>query len=73
MVGNADVHRQVRRTALITVALFAALVFGIVVLAGGAISVVRTAYRVPAGSCSRFRKRRMPPRGRPMRPGELNT
>ena len=35
MVGKADVNRQVRRTALITVALFAALVFGIVVLAGG--------------------------------------
>ena len=35
MLGNADFARRVRRTALITVALFAALVFGIIVLAGG--------------------------------------
>ena len=35
MVGNADFKRRVRRTALLTVALSAALIFGIVVLAGG--------------------------------------
>ena len=35
MHGNADFNRRVRRTAAITVALFAALVFGIFVLAGG--------------------------------------
>ena len=39
----------------------------------GAISVVRRAYLVPAGSCTFFRKRRMLRMGRPMRPGELNT
>ena len=31
------------------------------------------AYGVPAGSSTFFRKRRMPPMGLPMRPGELNT
>ena len=35
MVGNADFKRRVRRTALLTVGLSAALSFGIVVLAGG--------------------------------------
>ena len=35
MLGNADLDHQRRRAALITVALFAALVFGLVVLAGG--------------------------------------
>ena len=35
MLGNEDFNRRVRFTALITVALSAALVFGIVVLAGG--------------------------------------
>ncbi len=35
MLGNEDFKRRVRRTALITVALSAALVFGIIVLAGG--------------------------------------
>ncbi len=35
MLGNEDFKRRVRRTALITVALSAALVFGILVLAGG--------------------------------------
>ncbi len=35
VLGNADFNRRVRRTAVITVALLAALVFGIVVLVGG--------------------------------------
>ena len=35
MQRNADFKRRVRRTAAITVALSAALVFGIVMLAGG--------------------------------------
>jgi hypothetical protein len=35
VVENADFNRQVRRTALITVALLAALAFGIIVLASG--------------------------------------
>ena len=35
MLDTAEFDRRVRRTALITVALFAALVFGIIVLAGG--------------------------------------
>ena len=35
MLGNADFKRRVGRTAAITVALFAALVFGIFVLAAG--------------------------------------
>ena len=35
MVEHADFNRRVRRTAVITVALLAALIFGIVVLAGG--------------------------------------
>ena len=35
VLGNEDFDRRVRRTAVITVALLAALVFGIVVLAGG--------------------------------------
>ena len=35
MTTKDDFNRQVRRTALLTVALFAALIFGIVVLAGG--------------------------------------
>jgi hypothetical protein len=35
VADKADFHRQVRRTASITVALLAALVFGIVVLVGG--------------------------------------
>ena len=35
MLENADFKRRVRRTAVITLALFAALVFGIFVLAGG--------------------------------------
>ncbi len=39
----------------------------------GAISVVRSAYLVPAGSWSSLRKRCMPRMGFPKRPGELNT
>ena len=35
VLGNADFKLRVRRTALITVTLLAALIFGIVVLAGG--------------------------------------
>jgi hypothetical protein len=35
VLGNADFDLRVRRTALITVALAGALVFGIVVIAGG--------------------------------------
>ena len=31
------------------------------------------AYGMPAGSSTFFSKRRMPPMGLPMRPGELNT
>ena len=38
----------------------------------GAISVVRTAYRVPARSWRSSRNRRMPRMGLPNRPGELN-
>src|SRR5207248_3348589 len=45
-----------------------------VLLSGrGAISVVRSAYFVPAGSDTSFRKRRISRIGPPMRPGELNT
>ena len=35
MADNADFNRQVRLTALLTLALVAALVFGIVILIGG--------------------------------------
>ena len=39
----------------------------------GASSAVKMAYGKPAGSSTFFRKRRMPPMGLPMCPGELNT
>ena len=35
MTAKDEFNRQVRRTALLTVALLAALIFGIIVLAGG--------------------------------------
>lgn len=35
MIARDEFKRQVRRTALLTLGLFAALVFGIIVLAGG--------------------------------------
>ena len=35
MAAKDEFNRQVRRTALLTVALLAALIFGIIVLAGG--------------------------------------
>jgi hypothetical protein len=69
-----DFNRQVRRTALLTVGLLAALIFGIIVLAGGdwipgtlivAASLIGLARQIPV--INRFRKQAppSPPHGKP--------
>ena len=74
MTAKDEFNRQVRRTALLTVALLAALVFGIIVLAGGdwipgtlivAASLIGLARQIPVINelCSRAPP--SPPHGKP--------
>ena len=80
MTAKDEFNRQVRRTALLTVALLAALIFGIVVLAGGdwmpgtlivAASLIGLASQVPVISSSAARRR--PHRRTASRPAEPRT
>ena len=74
MTARNEFTRQVRRTALLTVALGAALVFGIIVLAGGdwipgtlivAASVVGLARLIPIINWLCRRVPPSPPHGKP--------
>jgi hypothetical protein len=74
MTAQDRFSRQVRRTALLSLALFAALVFGIIVLAGGdwipgtlivGASLIGLAREIPAIDELRRRGPPSPPRGTP--------
>jgi hypothetical protein len=77
VTAKDEFNRQVRRTALLTVGLLAALIFGIIVLAGGdwmpgtlivAASVIGLASQVPSSPSSAAR--RHPQRGTASRPAD---
>ena len=74
MTANDEFNRHVRRTALLTVGLLAALVFGIIVLAGGdwipgtvtvAASLIGLTRQIPVINRLRRQAPPSPPHGKP--------